>query len=183
MPSKSADLTDLFRRANRGDGAAYRQLLTILAPWLRELVRRALIRSRRSPDDCEDIVQEALIAIHVKRHTWDEAQPVEPWARAIATHKLVDFLRRRGSHGHVALDDVVATLPAAPDIDRDRSIDRERLLGGLPEQHRQIVTGIAIEGRSAREVAQSLGTTEGAVRVALHRALKSMGALYRRGSA
>lgn len=182
MSDGSEDLSALLRMANRGDGQAYRRLLTTVSPWLRGIVRGGLRRAGRSPDECEDIVQEALIAIHLKRHTWDEAQPVEPWLRAIATYKLVDFLRRRGSHGHVAIDDVADVLPAEANADPAQAIDGERLLGGLPDRQRRIVEGIAIEGRSAREVGDALGMTEGAVRVALHRALRSMGDVFRRGS-
>lgn len=182
MPDVSEDLSSLFRRANRGDGAAYRQFLIALTPRLRGLVRKGLVRAGRSPDECEDIVQETLIAMHVKRSTWDESQPVEPWVYAISNYKLIDFLRRRGSHGHVAIDELADILPAEPAADTDLTIDRNRLLGILPDRHRRVVQEMAIDGRSAREVAEALGMTEGAVRVTLHRALKAMGDAFRRGS-
>ena len=70
-------------------------------PWLRALVRKGLTRAGRSVDDCEDIVQEALLAVHLKRHTWDHSQPLEPWVRAIAGYKLVEHLRRRCNTVHV----------------------------------------------------------------------------------
>ena len=182
MPDVSEDLSSLFRRANRGDGAAYRQFLIALTPRLRGLVRKGLVRAGRSPDECEDIVQETLIAMHVKRATWDESQPVEPWVYAISNYKLIDFLRRRGSHGHVAIDELADILPAEPAADTDLTIDRNRLLGILPDRHRRVVQEMAIDGRSAREVAEAMGMTEGAVRVTLHRALKAMGDAFRRGS-
>jgi RNA polymerase sigma-70 factor (ECF subfamily) len=50
------------------------------------------------------------------------------------------------------------------------------LLAGLPQRQRSIVQAMAIEGCSAREVGERLGMAEGAVRVALHRALKAMAA-------
>lgn len=181
MTNALEDLSALFRKANRGDAGAYRDALIRLAPQLRVLVRNGLLRSGRSPDDCEDIVQETLIAIHLKRHTWDESERIEPWARAIATYKLVDFLRRRGFHGHVNIEDFADALPAEKTPDSAEKIDRDRLLATLTPRHRRIVEGMAIEGRSAREVADTLGMTEGAVRVALHRALKAMGDVFRRG--
>jgi RNA polymerase sigma-70 factor (ECF subfamily) len=36
-------------------------------------------RSCRGGIDPEDIVQETLLAIHVKRHTWQDDAPVTPW--------------------------------------------------------------------------------------------------------
>lgn len=59
-------------------------------------------------------------------------------------------------------------------------MDTRRLLEKLPERQRTIVSEISINGRSAADVAASLCMSEGAVRVALHRALKSLAALYRR---
>ena len=50
-------------------------------------------------EDSEDIVQDALLAMHLKRDTWDDSQPLEPWLRAIAHHKMVDHLRRRHRRG------------------------------------------------------------------------------------
>ena len=176
MAGRSDDFARLFREANRGDAAAYRLLLERLAPWIRSVARRGLQKSGRSTDECEDVVQEVLISIHLKRHTWDEAQAVEPWVRAITSHKLIDFLRRRGTHGYLDIDELADELPAAAEADVAETIDRERLLSHLTGKSRRIVEAISIQGLSAREVAQELDMGEGAVRVALHRALKLMAA-------
>ena len=58
----------------------------------------------------EDIVQETLLAIHAKRHTWAVEAAVLPWVYAIARYKLIDAFRRRGRHIEVELEDVVETL-------------------------------------------------------------------------
>ena len=174
MPQEKDDVSELFRAANRGDALAYRKGLSALAGQLRGQVRAALLRAGRSPADCEDIVQETLLAIHVKRHTWDEQRPIEPWARAIANYKLIDHLRRSGHTGHVSIDEIadVVVSPDAPDV--AGRIDGRRLLEVLPHRQQRVVHGMAVEGRSASEVAKALGMTEGAVRVTLHRALKTM---------
>lgn len=125
-------------------------------------------------------MQETLLAMHLKRDTWDETQPIEPWLRAIARHKLVDHLRRRGYRDHVSIDDQVDCLVAATDPDADARADSRRLLESLPERQRRIVEEISIEGRRAAEVAVRFGMSEGAVRVTLHRALKALAAAYRR---
>jgi RNA polymerase sigma-70 factor (ECF subfamily) len=62
------------------------------------------------------------------------------------------------------------------------SVDARQMLQALPERQRMIVEAISIEGHSARDVGQRLGMSEGAVRVTLHRALKSLAVAYRRGS-
>ena len=64
-------------------------------------------------------MQETLLAMHLKRDTWDEAQPLEPWLRAIARHKLADHLRRRGFRDHVDIDDY-ADSPRQPSMSTPR---------------------------------------------------------------
>jgi RNA polymerase sigma-70 factor (ECF subfamily) len=177
------DLSALMRQARRGDDEAYRRLLLLLAAWLRGVVRRGLAAAGRGPDDCEDVVQETLLAMHLKRDTWDESQPLEPWARAIARYKLVDHLRRRGFHDHLDVDALGETLAAPATGYAGDGLDARRLLDELPARQRRIVEEISIEGRRAAEVATRLGMSEGAVRVALHRALKTLATVYRRGTA
>jgi RNA polymerase sigma-70 factor, ECF subfamily len=170
-----------MRDANGGDAAAYRQVLRQLAPVLRTIARRGLEQAGRSGDDAEDIVQETLLALHLKRHTWDAAQPLMPWVRAIAHHKLVDALRRRGFSQHLPIDDFEDTLAAETPRDPTSAMACVAILAQLPDRQRQIVQAVAIEGHTARDVAVRLGMTEGAVRVALHRALKTLADALRRG--
>jgi RNA polymerase sigma-70 factor (ECF subfamily) len=144
------------------------------------VVRRGLASAGRGPAECEDIVQETLLAMHLKRDTWDGTRPIEPWLRAIARHKLTDHLRRRGYRDHFDIDDWSDSAELSAEGEDTDGIDTKRLLESLPDRQRTIVSEISIEGRSAAEVAASLGMSEGAVRVALHRALKSLAALYRR---
>ena len=181
-----ADLNDLaamMRLARQGSDDAYRQLLGRVSVWLRHVVRQGLAAAGRSVADSEDVVQETLLAMHLKRDTWDETQPLEPWLRAIARHKLIDHLRRRGVHDHVDIDGCLDLPAVAIEPDPVSRIDSGRLLAGLPERQRRIVEGISMEGRRAAEMAQALGMSEGAVRVALHRALKALAAAYRRDRA
>jgi RNA polymerase sigma-70 factor (ECF subfamily) len=163
-----------LRAANAGDGAAYERLLRDVAAALRPVVRRGLARAGRAVADAEDVVQEILIAVHVKRHTWDAARPVGPWLRAIAQYKLVDALRRRGSRGHVPIDDFCETLPAETADPAISERDMKRHLDRLSAGQRSVVRAIALEGHSIGEAAERLDMTPGAVRVALHRALDAL---------
>lgn len=169
-----------MRWARRGDDGAYRRLLVRVTVWLRVVVRRGLVSAGRSTAESEDIVQETLLAIHLKRDSWDESRRLEPWVRAIARYKLADHLRRRGVHDHVDIDDWSNSLQAAVEVDAPAAIDSRLLLERLPQRQRTIVQEISVEGRSAADVASQLGMSEGAVRVALHRALKALAAFYRR---
>lgn len=174
------DLSALMRLARQGDEEAYRRLLGQVATWLRAVVRRGLVSAGRGPAESEDIVQEALLAVHLKRETWDASRPIGPWLRAIARHKLADHLRRRGFHDHVDIDEWSNAPELAVEVETPAAIDSRRMLSSLPDRQRAIVQEISIEGHSAADVAARLGMTEGAVRVALHRALKALAAFYRR---
>jgi RNA polymerase sigma-70 factor (ECF subfamily) len=169
-----ARLADLMRAAIAGDAGAYATALAAIAERVRPFVGR---RCAGRGVDVEDVVQETLLAVHVKRHTWQPDAPVMPWAFAIARHKLVDALRRRGAGVPVDLDDVADTLPA-PQTDPGRAMDLARALATLGDRPRRIVEGIAVEGLSVREMAKRLDATETAVRVALHRALKTLSARF-----
>jgi RNA polymerase sigma-70 factor, ECF subfamily len=163
-----------MRAANAGDDIAYRHLLEALAPLLRQVVRRGFMRSGFGNCDVEDVVQETLLAIHLKRQTWDEDEAITPWVTTIARHKLIDNLRRRGRHVELPIDDLIDVLPAEIPTERLSSRDAERLLSVLSDRQRDVVHAISIEGMSAREAADRFRISEGAVRVALHRGLSAL---------
>jgi len=163
----------LMRAANAGDETAYGRLLAALVPALRSIARGAVARTS-TQIDAEDIVQDTLIAIHLKRHTWIDSEPIGPWIRAIARHKLIDALRRRGRRLEVPIEDFEEILPAAEASSDYSRRDLERQLAHLPPRQREVVQAIALDGRSIRATAGQLEMTEGAVRVALHRAVAAL---------
>jgi len=167
-----------MRSAIAGDEAAYRVLLDGLSQLLRGVVRRGFAGVGVARDDVEDVVQDVLLAIHLKRHTWDPAMPLGPWVLAIARNKMIDDLRRRGRRHEVAIDLTQFDIEGE---DQQASIDAHdvaRVLSRLSDRNRDIVRSISIDGHSAREVADRLGLTEVAVRVALHRSLKALADTY-----
>src|SRR4051794_38095286 len=103
-----------MRSSIAGDNAAYRRLLSAIAPVLRATARRGLARAGQPVDQAEDIVQDILLAVHLKRHTWDADAPFAPWLFAIARNKLIDWLRRRGQRVFVNIDDFADSLPGDP---------------------------------------------------------------------
>jgi RNA polymerase sigma-70 factor (ECF subfamily) len=166
-----------MRAALAGDTGSYHRLLQEIAPALRALASRGLARHKPGGEDVEDVVQETLLALHLKRHTWDERQPFSPWLYAIARNKLIDNLRRRGRQAHVPIEEI-GELPSEADAELN-GIDAAHLIGWLRGRERDIVMAISIEGATAREVAERLNMTEGAVRVALHRALRALAEAFR----
>src|SRR5258708_12384208 len=92
-----AELKNLMVAGLDGDAAAHRTLLDRLSWGLRAYYKSRLARIGRSATEAEDLVQEALLAIHIQRHTYDPAEPLTPWVHAIARYKLIDHLRRTRS--------------------------------------------------------------------------------------
>jgi RNA polymerase sigma-70 factor (ECF subfamily) len=171
---------EAMRAERRGDAAAYERLLGEIAQALRRLIRGRLARLGLDAHETEDLVQEVLIGLHTKRHTWDEGRPFLPWLHAIARYKLADAARRLRREARYRCDitlDQWSTLFEAPAEDFDRAlIDLDRHVSGLPIRQREVVRALAIEGASVRATAHKLRTSEGAVRVTLHRALQRLAA-------
>lgn len=168
---------ELMRASLAGDDAAYRRLLARLTPAIRASVRRGLARAGAPAAEVEDIVQETLLAIHLKRASWDPGLPLAPWVAAITRYKLVDSLRRRGRRGEVSIEPLVETL-SAPAEERAAAHDVARALATLPRGQRSVVEALAVTGETIGEAARRLSMSEGAVRVALHRGLAALAARF-----
>jgi RNA polymerase sigma-70 factor, ECF subfamily len=167
----TGDWEGRMRAGMAGDAVAYRSLLRDITPFIRAVVRRSFMRGGSPSVDVEDIVQDVLLAVHLKRHTWDPALPLAPWLGAVTRHKTIDAFRRSGSRLTVPIDDFSDVL-AEPETSPTDHGDAERMLASLPDKQQRIVRAMTFQERSAADVGRELEMSEGAVRVALHRALK-----------
>jgi RNA polymerase sigma-70 factor (ECF subfamily) len=179
LRDRGEEWTDLMRSAVAGDGAAYQRLLGAVAPVLRANARRALVRAGQPADQAEDIVQEILLSLHLKRHTWEVSAPFAPWLFAIARNKLIDALRRRGRRVFVNIDDVSDILPGESAEPAMPAREVAAHLQTLPARQRDVLQSIAVDGASIKATAEKLSISEGAVRVALHRGLATLTARLR----
>ncbi|HEY7977901.1 MAG TPA: sigma-70 family RNA polymerase sigma factor [Rhizomicrobium sp.] len=172
---------ELMRAGLAGDAAAYRQLLEAIAPRLRKFAVHGL--SRIGNADAEDVVQEILLAIHLKRQTWMQDQPFLPWLNAIARHKLIDVMRRKGRRGEVPIEGLIEVLPDTPPEPESSHSELTKLVSRLDGKQQTVISSISLDGNSIKDTATKLGMSEGAVRVAFHRGLKKLASLYREASA
>lgn len=179
MNERERDWAGWMLAANAGDAGAYRRLLDALSVFLRAVVRRRSGAYGIGLADIEDVVQETLLAVHLKRGTWDPGQPVGPWVAAIARNKLIDGLRRRGRRIDVPIDDFAEVLPAGQKDEQISTHEAMRLLSVLKGRQHAVVKAITVDGDDIGETASKLGMSEGAVRVALHRGLAALAAAYR----
>jgi RNA polymerase sigma-70 factor (ECF subfamily) len=165
-------------RAQDGDRVAYRRLLEEITPYLRSLAARHRVPS----GEAEDVVQDILLTLHAVRHTYDPGRPFGPWLLAIARRRIADRLRR---HGRIAAaetalgpehETIVATGPNLYAVLAGQRGLREAI-ERLPPGQRQAVHLLKLRELSLKEAASESGMSVGALKVASHRALKSLRAM------
>lgn len=169
-------LKSLLLRGLEGDSSAYRDFLVRMRLLLRQFVRRQVRSMHQSDRDVDDIVQEALIAINKRRHTYDGETPVTAWAYAIARYKLIDNLRATHRLGNMQPLDEFEEAAAQGD-QADARITVRKVLTLLPDKLRIPIELMKLEGLNASEVARRTGATETAVRVRVHRGLEKLARL------
>jgi RNA polymerase sigma-70 factor (ECF subfamily) len=164
-----------MRDAQTGDEASYRVLLTELLPVVRRQVRSRI----SAPSDAEDVVQNALIAIHRGRHTYQAERPFGPWMRTVVRHCVIDWFRERGRRANreVAVespelfaDPVEAEEPGSQEL----SPPLVAALEALPAKQREAVELIHLHGLSVAEASLRAGVTPGALKVRAHRGYKAL---------
>jgi RNA polymerase sigma-70 factor (ECF subfamily) len=171
------ELRALMAASLNGDAASHRALLERLSRRLRAYYKGKLARIGRSAVEAEDLVQEALMAIHAKRHTYDPVEPLTPWIHAIARYKLIDHLRRtHASMRDVPLDDVSEVMASDDSASVESAYDLHRLLDDLPEKMRRAIKYVKLDGLSVAEAATRCGASPSAVKVSVHRGLKALAA-------
>jgi RNA polymerase sigma factor (sigma-70 family) len=178
MAEQTADWGQLLKAANAGDARSYARFLQAVTPVLRGVVRAK--GGSLGASDCEDVLQEVMLAIHLKRHTWQPDAPVRPWLYAITRYKVVDAFRARGRGIDLPIEDFADVLAADAGPDPTEAADMTKMIGMLDGRSAQIVRKIGVEGAGVAETGQALAMSEGAVRVALHRALKTLAILRER---
>jgi RNA polymerase sigma-70 factor (ECF subfamily) len=165
---------DLVRRAQQGEEMAYAELLVLLTARARSYVR---VRTRAPVAWIDDVVQEALMAIHDARHTYDAQRPFAPWFYSILHHRFVDMVRRetRVQQREVVVD--VWPEPASGPAPEESPLDLDlvmRALATLPPRQREIVEGLKLRDESVRDLAGRLDMSIGAVKVTAHRGYRAL---------
>lgn len=171
-----ARLRALMLKALDGDANAYRMLLEELRRILRPYFARRLNPALAANGD--DLVQETLMAIHTRRLTYDRNQPLTAWVHAIARYKLIDHFRRNKLRATVPLEDDAAIFANDETGDVTARMDVEAALSTIPARPAELIRQVRLEGASIAEAATRTGMSESAVKVSIHRGLKSLAARF-----
>jgi RNA polymerase sigma-70 factor (ECF subfamily) len=178
MTTHEIELKELMLASLDGDAASHRVLLDRLSRRLRAYYKGKLAGLGRGASEAEDLVQEAVLAVHIKRHTYNPAEPLTPWVHAIARYKLIDFLRRsRASFAEVPIDEADEIMAHDDKVSAESTYDVRRLMERLPKNMRCAIEAVKLDGQSIAEAAERCGISESGVKVSIHRGLKALAAL------
>lgn len=136
-----------------------------------------IFRIVRDPGVAEDLTIETFFRIHRAHARFDPARGFEPWARRIATHAALDWMRMRRPESATA-DEFLATVPS-PQTSDPALTDEIRnsitlALGRLPPKLRVAALLAVVEERPQKEVASALGITTAAVKLRVFRAMRRL---------
>src|SRR5260370_21511878 len=151
-----------------------------MAAYIRALAARCL----KQPSDIEDAVQDVLLTVHMVRHAYDPSRPFGAWLLAIANRRIIDRLRRetRLKAREIALSAEHETF-AEPAANLDDVISDEAALDDaierLPPEQRQAIKMLKLNEMSLKEAAAASGRSIVALKVATHRAVKSLRQWFR----
>ena len=145
-------------------------LLRASAPLLAAFFAR---RIGHGQADLDDLVQESLIAVYLRRANYDRSRPFRAWLFGIARHKMVDYFRSRRLHLQLhQIEDACVTEGFEPET--SARLDIERLLRTLPDKQAKVIRDTQLAGLTSAEAASLRGIGESDVRVSVHRGVKAM---------
>ena len=156
--------------AQRGDAGAYRTLLTELIPWLRRYYARRLPTAM-----IEDAVQDVLLAVHEKRHTYDPSRPFGPWLAAIARYKWIDRMRSLRTQMAEPLDENISVPDHEDSVVAGTTF--QQLLSELKPAQAEAIRLVKLEGHSVEEASRATGQSVPLIKVNIHRGLKHLARL------
>lgn len=178
QPPDDQPLASLMQAAQAGDMHAYAQLLDEITPRLRHIVRRQ--RRFLKTEDIEDLVQDILLSLHAVRATYDPQRPFIPWLMAIMRNRLADGARRytrRAAHEVQVENFPVTFSEEETNMDSDGYRDPEALrqaIRDLPPGQREAIEMLKLREMSLKEAAAASGTSIGALKVSVHRAITTL---------
>jgi RNA polymerase sigma-70 factor (ECF subfamily) len=179
--------SSLLGKVRSRDQDAWRRLVKIYAPLVDLWIRRAGLQ----PADAYDVFQEVFMAVAEGIDGFRKVRPSDRfrgWLRTIVRNKLADHFRRRGAQPAAAggseacrqLQEVEGPSPPAEDHDELESVRQLRLRAlelihcEFEERTWQAFWRVAAEGEAAKDVAEDLGITASAVRLAKSRVLRRL---------
>lgn len=179
---READDAELVAGVRAGDHTAFAELYQRYQPSVARFVRARV----RDHGRAEDVTQEAFVAALRRLRQTDSEIAFRAWIFEIARNASIDLYRRSSRAEEISMD-AAGGLPAAdasrlggsagPDawLVRKENFDHFRgALDELSETHHRIIVMRELEGRSYREIGESMQLSQAAVESTLFRARRKL---------
>jgi len=179
---------ELIRRAQKGDGAAFNEIVLVYRKRILGTITRLIAR----PEDVEDVAQEVFLRLYFSLDQLRTAEVFEPWLYRLTVNAAYDYLRKQRrrqefrmsdlSEQQVMLADAMAGGKADHDEQHQKKIREavDSLLGAVSEADRILLTLKEVDGLSLKDLEKVYKVNENALKVRLFRArqrvLKAFGA-------
>jgi RNA polymerase sigma-70 factor (ECF subfamily) len=164
-----------LEQARRGDEAGFAELWRTLHP---PLLRYLTVRGDEA---AEDIAAETWLQVVRDLRGFRGGLPeFRAWLFTVARHRAVDHGRARAARPAVPVaephDPHAEAAPSAEQhaVEREATSAALRLVATLPAEQAEMVMLRVVAGLDVAAVAELVGKKPGTVRVAVHRALKSL---------
>lgn len=178
---------NLVRRAQRGDLAAYDELVQ----RYQERIYATIYHMTSNHEDANDLAQDSFIKAHQALKSFKGGSSFYTWLYRIAVNKTINFLKQRKNRTHMSLNDLDFNTENNPDLvalisentpRRDAGLKelQEKLntaLLKLSEPHRLVVVLHDVQGQSHEEIAEIMDCNIGTVRSRLFYARQQLQSL------
>jgi RNA polymerase sigma-70 factor (ECF subfamily) len=128
--------------------------------------------------DADDMLQDVWLRIHRARHTYRPGEPFLPWVYAIAHRVRIDNYRKRRRLSREMGMDVLPELPARRE-EQSQVPTFDELLAHLPDNQREVLAMLKMDGLSIEEIALATSSTAAAVKQKAHRAYQRLRRILR----
>ena len=165
----------MLAACRRGDPTAFEE---VVRATHRQVYTQAL-RLVGDRQDAEDVTQETFLRVFRGLSGFRGDAQFETWLYRITANVAMTHLRRRGRFGDLFPEDEDERLeaPSGSQLPADATVGRQALaaaLASLPDPMRVAVVLKDVYGLSCLEISEMEGSTEGAIKVRLHRARKRL---------
>ena len=131
-----------------------------------------ILRIVRNPATAEDLTIETFWRIHRAHARFDPSRGFEGWARRIATHVALDWLRTHAPEAELPAEIAAAGGCADPAISAEIRGKTAMAFERLPPKLRIAAMLAVVEELPRKEVAEALGISVAAVKLRVFRALR-----------
>jgi RNA polymerase sigma-70 factor, ECF subfamily len=146
---------------------SFNSLIDEQIPRLRRYARALT----RNPGRADDLVQDTLLRALAKQHLWQPNTNLRAWLFTLMHNQYVNDVRRSAREGQtVEIDTMSNGLTATTDPTASRQLhELRRALAQLPDEQRETILLVGLEGLSYAETALILSVPVGTVRSRLSR--------------